>query len=253
MRVVAILQARMGSTRLPGKVLLPLAGKPMLQNIIERVQRATRIHEVMVTCPIADAAAFAPIIEACRVRDDQGHVTRQVFLDEWFGDDNDLVGRYRYAAIRRNADLIVRVPCDNPCVDPFYIDQAIEDYLDHPYLFYSNTTALLRWGHRPLWIDGLGAEVFSMSRLKWLDWITKDDQALREHPHKYFLDRYRDNDLPDEGTAFGKLQEDLRLDVNTQDDYDFIASIYNHFWNNRFTAEDILACPLVQERLHGRR
>lgn len=232
MKIVAILQARMGSTRLPGKVMLPLAGKPMIQNIIERVQRATRVHEVMVTCPIQDRDAFLPVMQACR--------NGKTFLDEWFEDENDLVGRYLQSAIRRDADIIVRVPCDNPCVDPGVIDQSVDAYLDavKPLAFFSSTV----WPVNYVNVDGLGCDVLSLSRLKWLDRKTKGNAHRREHPHAYFYDT-------------GCIYHDptgLRLDVNTQEDYGFIASIYNHFGHNRFTAPEILACPPVQERLHGR-
>lgn len=238
MRVVAILQARMNSTRLPGKSMMLLGGKPMVQNIIERVQRAKRVDEVVLAPPECDRAAFADFNEVSYYA---------VGVDE-----NDLVGRYLGVAIPSEADLIVRVPCDNPCVDPAVIDEAIEDYLDQPYVFFSNTTTLVNYGGRPVWIDGLGAEVLSLSRLQWLDRITQGQPELREHPHKYFLDRYKDNSLPDEGSSFGKLDGDIRLDVNTLDDYHFIEQIYNHFGHNEFTAHDILNCPPVQERLHGR-
>ena len=243
MRVVAILQARMNSTRLPGKVMLPLAGKPMVQNIVERVKRAKRLDDVVVAYPGSkdNEMSIGRIARECSV------------WPFWYeGDESDLIGRYLSAAVGFQADLIVRVPCDNPCVDPAYIDRAVEDYLDQPYVFFSNTTALIKHDGRPVWVDGLGAEVLSMSRLKWLDRITQGQPELREHPHKYFLDRYQDNSLPDEAVAFGKLEGDLRLDVNTIDDYKFIERIYNHFGHNHFTAHDILNCPPVQERLHGR-
>jgi spore coat polysaccharide biosynthesis protein SpsF (cytidylyltransferase family) len=223
MKVVAILQARMGSTRLPGKVMLPLAGKPMVQNIVERVQRAKRVDEVVLAPPECDREAFSDFKEVSYYAPGVA--------------ENDLVGRYLGVAIPSEADIIVRVPCDNPCVDPAYIDKAVKVYSDNACAFYSNTTD--RWGG--LFLDGIGCEVFSISRLKWLERRTAGFELWREHPHKYFEDHgYK---LP---TA------DLRLDVNTQADYDFIASIYNHFGHNRFTAADILDYPPVQERLHGR-
>lgn len=245
MRVVAILQARMNSTRLPGKVMLPLAGKPMLQNIIERVHRAKQVPEVILTCPVSDAKQFYPIVEACRARTAEGHATRQVCLDEWDGDENDLVGRYLEAALRRSADLIVRVPCDNPCVDPAYIDQVVDEYMRYGYIFNSNTTgaACNRW------IDGIGAEVFSISRLKWLDERTRGNAEQREHPHLTF---YHLENLGETSCRSNRNVQALRLDVNTLDDYHFIEQIYNHFGHNHFTAQDILNCPPVQERVHGR-
>jgi len=223
MNIVAILQARMNSTRLPGKVMLPLADKPMLQNIVERVQRATRVHSVVVAVPAQDAEAMKGV---------QG----EVYFYE--GQETDLVGRYLACAEACKADLIVRVPCDNPCVDPGYIARAIEAYLTGRHIFCTNTVVDVGG----VMVDGLGCEVFSISRLQLLDTLTRHRPDYREHPHKWFYDHLPIRD-PD---------AHLRLDVNTLDDYHFIEKIYNHFGHNRFTDAEILACPPVQERLHGR-
>ena len=213
MKVVAILQARMNSTRLPGKVVLPLAGKSILQNIIERVQRATRINVVALTIPNSDYEAFYGLNEVD-------------YLHTWEGDEADLVGRYLQCATNTAADVIVRIPCDNPCIDYTYIDRAIREYTVQAHIYYSNTTDLCAG----VWVDGIGAEVFSYSRLQWLDARTKGKPTWREHPHRYFEDH-------------GLLtlpKAELRLDVNTQEDYDFIKSIYDHFGHNRFTTREIL-------------
>src|SRR5689334_22807280 len=187
MRVVGIIQARMGSVRLPGKSMMPLAGKPLLQNVLERVQRATRLDSVVVAVPASDYDTFMTIRGA-------------LSLCPCPGDPNDLVGRYLFAAGLEGADIIVRICADNPCIEPEYIDQAVDFYLNYPVAFYSNTTDAVHGE----FVDGIGAEVFSLSRLKWLDAITKDKPVLREHPHKAF--RFR---LPD---------ADIRLDINTQGD-----------------------------------
>lgn len=212
MRIVAILQARLGSTRLPNKVLLPLAGKSMLRNIVERTQRATCLHEVVVAIPSDDWGPINALALPCPLY--------------WHDDEHDLVGRYVATAEAFHADVIVRIPCDNPCVDPQYIDEAIREYIEHPYIYYSNTTA--RCAGR--WIDGIGVEVFSYSRLQWLDQRTRGNLVWREHPHRYFEDRF----------LLSLPKADWRVDVNTQAEYDFINTIYDHFGHNRFTAEEVL-------------
>ncbi len=243
MRIVAILQARMNSTRLPGKMLLPLLVQPLVRHVIERVRRAAKLDFVVLAYPLMDNPSFAPILKS--FTDTPG-----VPLGSWAhqGDENDLVERYLRAAEAYGADVIVRIPCDNPCVDPFYIDQAVEDYLDTPHVFLSNTTEYIQSIRK--YVDGVGCEVLSMSRLKWLDRITQGQSALREHPHKYFLDRYRDNDAPDCGIAFGKLDADIRLDVNTQQEYECIEDIYNHFGHNRFRLDEIVSYLTTKEVPH---
>lgn len=119
----------------------------------------------------------------------------------------------------------------------------------------SNTTACIRMDGKPgVNVDGIGAEILSLNRLKWLDQKIANDAELREHPHKYF-EIHREIWWPHVPPLMNYQSSpniDIRLDVNTQADYDFIASIYNHFCHNHFTAQEILACPPVQERLHGR-
>ena len=220
MKVVCIIQARRGSTRLKNKMLLPLAGAPLIQRVLERVKRATRLDYIVLAYPHADHDAFFPFV----YQDDHlGY-----YADT--GDASDLVGRYLSAAKLYNADLIVRIPGDNPCVEPEYIDKAVNAWLENELSCYSNTTAMVENGNGAwAYVDGIGAEVFSMSRLKWLDLKTRGTTSFREHPHAAFM-----YELP---------HADLRLDVNTQADYDFIADIYQALWptNHHFTITDILA------------
>jgi spore coat polysaccharide biosynthesis protein SpsF (cytidylyltransferase family) len=210
----------MGSKRLPGKALLPLAGKPMTENIIERVKRAKRLNHVVLAVPPQDENAFAWM--PCRV-----HAP--------LVDENDLVARYLTVAERCHADIIVRVPCDNPCIEPEYIDVAVETYMEGCYTFLSNTTAY--FGNKL--IDGLGCEVFSISRLKWLANVAKDsDPSYREHPHQLF---YELRDLGHGGICIERDATALRLDVNTEEDYRFIKGIYNHIGHNRFHISEVLS------------
>lgn len=227
----------MGSTRLPGKSMLPLCGKPMLQHIVERVQRATKLDDVCVATPHTDA-------DLKMVEQLQPHLPLKT---EWFScsnpetdpQGNDLVGRYLEAAEHCGADIIVRVCADNPCIQPKFIDQAIDSYMARPQLFVSTTVVEYKPG---LFIDGLGAEVFSLSRLKWLDRATQGQPFYREHPHKLFEDQH----LIDSWERYqrrGRMTETLRLDVNTQADYEFIRDIYEHVYpaHPQFTIDDVLA------------
>jgi len=222
MNTVAIIQVRMGSTRLPGKALLPLAGVPLIHQLIERAQRATRLDGVVVAYPRRDHDAFRFLL----------HATPSVCLYAYPGDEDDLIGRYVGAAQAFGAQVIVRIPGDNPCVDPRYLDAAIEAYASDPCLYYSNTTAAVG----DVMVDGIGAEVLSRSRLHWLDARTQGHAEWREHPHRYF-------------EACGLLSlppATMRLDVNTSADYAAIAALYTHFGQNRFTAaESVAAVPLL--------
>lgn len=227
MRVVAILQARMNSTRLPGKMLLPLCGKPLVQHVIERVMRATMIHETVLAFPVADTPAFSPM------------QTTGVSLFPYPGDEHDLVARYLSAALAHDADIIVRVPCDNPCVEPKYIDEAVASYLARPQVY--SSTFYTHWKDRT-YIDGLGAEVVSLSRLKWLDQATTHSPQYREHPHLLFQDQHLIAGY-EQYVRHANASDTVRLDVNTPADYDFIKDIYEHCYphNQQFGIVEILA------------
>lgn len=119
MKTVAIIQARMGSSRLPGKVLLDIAGKPMILHVIERTQRARSLDSVTVattTGPADDpVAAFAASIGIPCTR----------------GSLNDVLDRYYQAAKNHNAEIIVRITADCPLIDPNIIDQTTQLITDN--------------------------------------------------------------------------------------------------------------------------
>ena len=251
MKTVCIVQSRMGSTRLKGKALLPLAGKSLTQNLLERVKRATKLDAVVLAVPATP----------------ENECLWQVAHDAgcefyWYkGDENDLVGRYLACAKSFDADIIVRVPGDNPCVEPEYIDSAIDNFFQRPYLFYSNTMVHLQLKpsipYRTKWVDGLGCEIFTLSRLQWIDKMTLGNLKFREHPHLYWENFVKGCDCDNQEFAIAvadsppRIIIPLRLDVNTLADYEFIREIYDHFGHNRFTIEEVLEYLDQKEAVHG--
>lgn len=226
MKIVAILQARLGSTRLPNKVLMPLAGAPMVQRIIERVKRAKLVHEVVLAVPICDVMLWDAI--------DLGRAQFYAYP----GDEHDLVGRYLHCAAAFHADIVVRIPCDNPCIDPLIIDEAVDEYLSLPKIYVST---MYRQVRDRVYVDGVGAEVLSYSRLQWLDQKTHGQSSYREHPHLLFQDQ-RLIDGWEQYQRCANYNETIRLDVNTQADYEFVSDIYDHCYpkNPDFGLAEIL-------------
>ena len=230
MKTVAILQARLHSTRLPNKMLLPLLDKPLVQHVVERTLRASTLHQVVVAYPLRDHAAFAFLAQTgCG-------------LYAYPGDEADLVGRYVACAKIFKAEVIVRIPCDNPCVDPHYIDLAVTSYRDLPCLYESNTTDIvgITGGVK---VDGIGAEVTSYSRMQWLDDRLTAIRDLgphvarwREHPHQFW----------EEYGAFRLFPAQIRLDVNTQEEYEKMVELYTHFGHNHFTSHEVVSWLLPQ-------
>lgn len=236
MRVVAIIQARLDSIRLPGKILLPLAGRHMLWHIIDRVKRATLVDRVVLTLPAGDYKSK-----------EMSHFRLQnmnVGVSLSNADENNLISRYFFAACEFEADLIVRICADNPFVEPWEIDRAIQYYMEYPAIYVSNMHQHDIYAMHPLcrryngYPDGIGCEVFSFSRLKWMHETIKDPLD-REHPHLYFH-RYGLISSPQCQEAFSR--PDLKLDVNTPEEYEYVKDIFEALYpkNPQFHITDVI-------------
>ena len=118
MKTVAVVQARMGSTRLPGKVLLDLVGEPMLVRDMNRLSRSRTLDEVIVATTVKPADDV--IIDLCQQR-------------EWpyfRGSEADLLDRYYRAAKRYHADVVVRITSDCPLIEPQVVDRVVQEFLN---------------------------------------------------------------------------------------------------------------------------
>jgi spore coat polysaccharide biosynthesis protein SpsF len=125
MNTVAIVQARMGSTRLPGKILKPLAGKPALWHVVERLGYSKQLQDIVVATTINKEDDI--VMDFCK----ENHV-------KWFrGSENDVLDRYYQAAKLYRADPVVRITADCPVIDPKIVDEVIERFFDGNYDVYS--------------------------------------------------------------------------------------------------------------------
>jgi spore coat polysaccharide biosynthesis protein SpsF len=223
--IVLILQARMGSTRLPGKSLLPLAGQPLVARVIERIKRCRMVNQIVL------ATTQKP-------QDDPLETLARAYgIAVFRGAENDLVDRYYQAALAYNADVIVRVPADNPAPEPVQVDRTIEYHLESGNDFTSTYPGILDNG----WPDGIGAEVFNFDTLERV-WETSTDPRNREHPHTNF---YEHPELYRIGTLQCPSEfrrPDIKLDVNTRQEYEFMAQLYDYLYvrNPEFTVLDII-------------
>ncbi len=223
MRTVAIIQARMSSSRLPGKVLLDIAGQPMLARVLERARRAKAVDDVMVAT--TNEAADDPIEAMCRER---GY---PVYRGSMF----DVLDRYYMAARQAQADVIVRVTADCPVIDPAVIDQTVEALHTHAADFACNR---LPPPWKRTWPIGLDTEVCRFAGLERA-WREATEPYEREHVMPYFYDvegRFKvvvvDHD-PDYGG--------LRWTVDTAEDLQLLREIFSRFHgSDTFTWLDIL-------------
>lgn len=229
MRTVGIIQARMGSKRLPGKSMLPLAGKPMLYRFIERVKKAQTLDKVVLaTTNKKEDNCLCDIAEELDIK--------------WFrGSENDLADRIYKCALMHGASVIVRLTADNPLIEASEIDRIVNSYLFSSNVgkLFTNTQEINNNGYP----DGLGAEVYPFKLFELL-WENIDNPDMREHPHKYF---YK-HDLVETCQCPESMRyPHIRLDVNTPTDYDFVASIYDEYGHDcHFTDYiDMLTCEAV--------
>jgi glutamate-1-semialdehyde-2,1-aminomutase len=161
MKIVAVVQARMGSTRLPGKVLKPLAGRPMLWHVLTRALAAKSVDEVVLaTTDAPEDRALEPTARALGVRVVYGHPT-------------DVLDRFRLAAQASGADAIVRVTADCPFLDPEIVDACVE-------LFKKSGAAYASNAIKRTFPDGLDVEVFSSAALETA-WKEAALPSEREH------------------------------------------------------------------------
>ncbi len=169
MRTVAIIQARMGSSRLPGKVLADIGGAPMLARVIERAQAAATISAVVVattTDPADDA--LLPVARAAGA---------QVYR----GSTDDVLARYVGAARTHQAQVVVRLTADCPLLDPAVIDAVVEGLLTTPGCDYASNT------HQRTFPRGLDVEAMHLATLERLA-VIASLPAHREHVTAYLLD-----------------------------------------------------------------
>ena len=233
-RVVLILQARMGSSRLPGKSLLDLAGEPLVSRILERVKRCKSVDEIVLAIPKTDSDK---VLEAIAISSDV-----KCFL----GSENDLVDRYFHAAQEYQADFVVRLPADNTTPQPEEIDKIIRHHISLNRPGFSSNLSVINNSGYP---DGIGAEVFDF---KLLEEIHKNvtDPFKREHVHLNFFNYETGEAVDEKWCPISTLdcpsefrRPDLVLDVNTEQQYEFMRALYEALYPNNpeFSIIDIIS------------
>lgn len=220
-RVVLIIQARMGSTRLPGKSMMDLAGAPLVGRILERVKRCQRLDDIVLAIPDTPKD---------RVLEGLG---REYGVKVFAGSENDLVERYYQAAVESGADIIGRLPADNATPEPSEIDRIVDHHLSLGRRGFSSNLSVI---HNSGYPDGIGAEMFDFSLLAEAR-ERHSDPRQREHVHLNFFDYSIPKPVDQQWCPISTVQcpaefrrPDLVLDVNTIEQYQFMRQLYEYLY-----------------------
>jgi len=221
MKIVAILQARLGSIRLPEKVLAELHGTPMLRAILQRLKPAETLDELVVATTTEPRDR-----RICELAEYEQ-------VPSFRGSEADCLDRYYQAAKQHHADLVVRLTADNPIVDAAFVDEVVRAYLDSdPPCDYLDTSCSKTY---PL---GLSVEVFSFAALATA-WKEDTDPERREHVTPYLYrhpQRFRCRHLRSTVN-----QGYIRLTVDTAADLQLMRRIYDSFAGRTFAWQEALA------------
>lgn len=222
MKTGIIVQARMGSTRLPRKVLMDLEGQPMLVRVLERLKQVIGVDEIIVATTINE------------VDDAIVEVARSQNVNVFRGSEDDVLSRYYEAAKKEKLDIIIRVTADCPLIDPLVITEILEFFKTNKYDIVSNATVDPQYRTYP---RGLDTEIFSFKVLEAVN-IKAVEKSHREHvtifiyentEHKYFYKQQQD-------------RSQFRWTVDTIEDFEFVQNIYKRLYHgdNCFYQKEIL-------------
>lgn len=224
LKVFAIVQARFGSSRLPGKVMAPIAGKPVIEFLLNRLSRAKCISGIIVATPNAEG-------ESALVK----HV-RNLGYDVAMGPVDDVLARYYQVASIWQLDLIVRITADCPFIDPDILDEVVEELINAGADYASNTFPTT-------FPDGMDVEVFSMALLSETHQKAVE-KAHREHVTIYMLEDQQCKRVNVEAEAD---YSHLRLTIDEPEDLQLADKIAKHFApGDNFGWREI--CKLLQSK-----
>jgi len=208
MNIGAIVQARMSSERLPGKVLLPLAGKPVIWHVLDRLRHAKKLKSIVL------ATSDEPEDKALKV------IADEFSIPTYFGNLDDVLSRYYHAARQFRIDPIVRITGDCPMIDPEIVDEVVQYFIDGNYDYCGLSGAFP---------DGLDTTVFSFAALE----AAFNEGRLssdREHVGATF---FRNNTGRFRIGGYQKFTDrsDYRWTIDEEKDYEFLKEAFRELYS----------------------
>lgn len=219
--VIGIVQARMGSTRLPGKTLIDICGKPLLEHIVARTKASKLVDDLVIATTVKkEDNAIVDLAERIGVK-------------TFRGNDDDVLDRFYQCAQIARAEIIVRITADDPFKDPQVVDRVTDVMLQGDYDYVSNTI-------KPTYPEGLDVEVFSFLALQKA-WRKANEPSDREHVTPYIWGRpelFRIRNVESELDL-----SHMRWTLDTVEDLKFTREIYKRLYvpGQLFLMKDILS------------
>lgn len=211
MRIGAIIQARMGSTRLPEKVMKNLKGKTVLEHVIERVQQAELIDDIIIATTTHERDS---VIESEALR---------CGVKAFRGSEDDVLSRYYYAAKENKLDIVIRITSDCPLIDPKVLDEIITFYLKNKFDIVSNAGSDVSSRTYP---RGLDTEVFSFEVLENA-FNNAVENYQREHVTPFIYEMAKQIFYYRNSVDYSKF----RWTLDTVEDFKLISEVYNYLYN----------------------
>ena len=222
MKTVIINQARMGSTRLPGKIMKQVLGKPLLAYQVERLKRVKAAQGIVVAT--TEESPDDVIVELCD----------KLTISTFRGSEEDVLSRYYGAAQQENAEVVVRVTSDCPLIDPAVIDRVVDEYLNH-----SSECDYVANTIERTYPRGMDCEIFSFSALEQAH-RGATRKADREHVTSFIYGR--PGEFRVRGVTYSSDQSAHRWTVDTPEDFELVRRIIEALYPHKpqFTLEDCL-------------
>ena len=222
-RIVASVEARMGSSRLPGKMLADIVGKPSIIRLLERLKQCAMLDDIVLATtvnPLDD-----PLVEC----------VKEAGFNVYRGSEDDVLDRVVQAHSNIGSDIIVEITGDCPLLDPDVIDMGIYTYLNNKCDVVSNTVKLS-------FPQGVDVQVFAFDKLEWVSQNIKDE-AVREHVSLYFYENEGKYNIIHMQAPPRWRAPDLRFQLDYPEDLEFTRAVYSNLepkTPNGFGVEDVI-------------
>ncbi|ENK0555901.1 glycosyltransferase family protein [Clostridium botulinum] len=222
MKIGAIIQARMGSTRLPGKAMLNLCGKTVLDHVIERVKQSEYIDDII----IASTSSQKDDLIINQAKKNKVKYFR--------GSEENVLSRYYYSSLENQLDVIVRITSDCPCIDSFVTDDIIKFFIRNKYDLVTNGGSDLSNRTYP---RGLDVEVFSFEVLQDA-FVNGKEKYQQEHVTPYIYENYKNIYYYKNDIDYSKY----RWTLDTEEDWILVKEVYKELYNGKhdFYFRDII-------------